>query len=179
MIYSSGLEMSQSVTKWNGRSISLSEGIPHRYTFSKKYPFIFYSYQISVTDKTLVLYFNLIDKSLFNINITIKKIPLRNATIHRNFQLFIRKEDLKNKCEKKEVCTVLISGKMKVLNQEKRDELIMYQIDSSPLYLERNVIKQDILHWNKVKHYYLEILKGEYIDITLDLKEEVVLSLFL
>ena len=68
---------------------------------------------------------------------------------------------------------------MKELNQEKRDELIMYQIDSSPLYLERNVIKQDILHWNKVKHYYLEILKGEYIDITLDLKEEVVLSLFL
>lgn len=41
MIYSTGLELSPSLGEWNLRAISLSEGVPHRYTYTNKYPFIF------------------------------------------------------------------------------------------------------------------------------------------
>ena len=51
MIYSTGLELSPSLGEWNLRAISLSEGVPHRYTYTNKYPFIFYEYHVSDTDQ--------------------------------------------------------------------------------------------------------------------------------
>ena len=56
-------------------------------------------------------------------------------------------------------------------SQETRKvELTMYQIDSTPHYLEKNSIKQDVLHGNNPKHFYFEISYEEYGDITLDFK---------
>ena len=47
MIYVAGLELSDNFDDWNGRAISLSEGVPHKYIFTKKYPFIYYAYHMS------------------------------------------------------------------------------------------------------------------------------------
>ena len=172
MVYASGLELSEKVDEWNGRDISLSEGVPHRYTFSKDHPFIFYSYHVSDISKTLVLNFRLIDKTSFNITIKInrKNLNIENNRIYRNSQLYIRESDFKGRCDELEVCTVLVSVEMGNSELERRVELTMYQIDSTPFYLEKNVVKQDVLHGNTVKHYYFEIVDEEYGDITLDFK---------
>ena len=170
MVYTSGLEISNSTDQWNGRSISLSEGVPHRYTFSQQYPYIFYAYHVSDPEKTLVLNFRLLDKTYFDINIKVNRKYLRNAVVYRNGQLFVQKEDFAKHCEELEVCTVLVTVKMRDSEKDRRVELTMYQIDATPLYLEKNVVKQDIIHGDKPKHYYFEITNEEYGDITLDFK---------
>ena len=170
MVYTSGLEISNSINEWNGRSISLSEGVPHRYTFSNQYSYIFYAYHVSDQEKTLVLNFKLIDKNYFDINIKINRVYLRNVSIYRNSQIYIKKDDFVKRCEELEVCTVLVTVKMRESKIDRRMEFTMYQIDSTPLYLERNVVKQDIIHGDKFKHYYFEITDKEYGDITLDFK---------
>ena len=171
MVYASGIELtSGSADNWNGRSISLSEGVPHRYTYTKDYPVMFYAYHMSDYSKTLVLNFNLIDKDYFNITLKVGKQFLRNETIYRNSQLYITSKDVEEKCEQEEVCTIIVIVSLVNLNKTKTVELTAYQIDNNPFYLEKNAIKQDIIHGNKYKYYYFDIGKGEYGDITLDVK---------
>ena len=171
MLYASGLELTKgTIDEWNGRSISLSEGVPHRYTFSPEYPLIFYAYHISSKDKTAVINFNLIDKAYFNITLKVGRQFLKNETIYRNSQLYIKKEELEGKCEDQEVCTIIIIVHLFNSNRERKVELTVYQIDDNPFYLEKNAIKQDIIHGNYSKHYYFDIGKGDYGDITLDFK---------
>ena len=47
MVYTAGIELTESGKEWNERAISLSEGVPHRYTFSDKYPNMYYAYHVS------------------------------------------------------------------------------------------------------------------------------------
>ena len=170
IVYVSGLELSNSIQEWNNRAISLSEGVPHRYTFNRKYPFMFYSYYVSNQNKSLVLNFNLIDKGSFEVDIKINMVKFKNETIYRNTQFFIASNYLKGACTDQEVCPINIIVEMKELTEDLRVELIMHQIDGAPFYLEKNVVKQDIVQGNKVKHYYFDIAKEEYGDITLDFK---------
>ena len=170
VVYTSGLEMSTSQDNWNGRSISLSEGVPHRYNFSNEYPFIVYAYHVSETTQTLVINFNLIDKENFDIFIYINGISYNNKTIFSNSQFYIKEIDFKQRCNIYEVCAVIVKVQMKIFNGNKAVEIVMYQIDNNPFYLEKNVIREDILHGNKAKFYYFGIGKGEYGDITLDFK---------
>ena len=171
MVYASGLELtSGSADNWNGRSISLSEGVPHRYIYTQDFPVMFYAYHISNPEKTVVLNFNLIDKAYFNITIKIGREFLRNVTIYRNSQLYIAKTDMEEKCAKQEVCTVIAIVSLYNSTRDRTVELSAYQIDDNPFYLEKNAIKQDVLHGNKVKHYYFDIGTEEHGDITLDFK---------
>ena len=172
LIYSAGLELFDSISNIK-RSIILSEGVPHRYIFTPNHAFIFYSYYVSDINKTLVLNFNLIDINIFLISIQINNDYLERRIIYKNSQLYIKKQNFDSKCKGNKVCAVLIKVEMTNFRQilEGRFEFSIYQIDSSPIYLERNIIKQYILHGNKTKHYYLEINKGEYGDITLDFKK--------
>ena len=170
MVYVSGLELSNSVTEWNNRAISLSEGVPHRYTFNLQYPFMFYAYHISDQEKALVINFRLIDKAYFDVEIKINMEQFITDKVYRNRIIYIDSNYLKGACIKQEVCTVNLIIQMKDSTEDKRVELTMYQIDEVPFYLEKNIVKQDVLNGNKVKHYYFEIAKEEYGDITLDFK---------
>ena len=67
MVYVTGLELSEKVSEYNHRAISLSEGVPHRHTFSKNNSFLFYTVHVADQSKTLALDFNLIDKAAFDI----------------------------------------------------------------------------------------------------------------
>ena len=172
MAYVAGLELTngQQNLGWKERAISLSEGVPHRYTYSKKYPYISYAYHVSDTTKTLVMNFNLINKADFEVKINIGKTPLPDEIIYRNKQLYLNESDFDQKCELQEVCTITVNIHLTNSEQDKVLEFTMYQIDNTPFYLEKNLMKSDILHGNKVKHYYFEIGNEEYGDITLDFK---------
>jgi len=171
MVYTAGLELTEPGSGWNERSISLSEGVPHLYTFTEEYPTIYYSYHVSDHQKTLVLNFNLIDKSDFVVDIFVNRKQLQNQkTIYRNTQLYVSPKDFKEKCEKEEVCTVTVKVQMRLSKRARKVEFTMYQMDGLPFYLEKNVIKEDIVHGNIPKHYYFDIGKEEYGDITLDFK---------
>ena len=165
MIYVAGLELD------NDRSISLSEGVPHRFVFTSKYSSIRYAYHISDYFNTLVMNFQLIDKSNYDVKIYIGRTFLKSQNIYRDGQIFIMNTEFLGKCEDLEVCTVivLIENQLKT-GENKRMEFSMYQVEGTPLYLEKNVMKTDILHGNKAKHYYLDIYKEEYGDITLNFK---------
>ena len=54
--------------------------------------------------------------------------------------------------------------------RDRKVETTMYQLDGLPFYLEKNVLRDDIINGNIPKHYYFDIGSGEYGDITLDFK---------
>ena len=154
----------------NDKTILLSEGVPHRFTFNNEYPFIVYSYHVSDISKTLVLDFNLIDKEFYIISVDINENNVQNTKIYKNGQLYLKEEDFKNICIDSETCKVKVKVQIQDASREGTIELTMYQIDEVPFKLVKNEIKNDILIGNKFKYYYLEISKEEYGDITLDFK---------
>jgi len=105
MVYISGLELENNNTAGQ-RTISLSEGVPHSFVFSKDYYLISYSYHITDISKAVAVDFNLIDKSTFNVDIKFDNHNFKNYTIYRNKQIFILSKDLVQHCEKDEVCTI-------------------------------------------------------------------------
>ena len=171
MIYIAGLEISNSIEEWNKRAISLPEGVPHRYLFTPKHPFIYYAYHISDYSKTLILNFLLLDKGNFDVNIIIGDESIKKENIYRDGIIYINNDEFLGKCEDFEVCTVIVSILMKGEDEINRQmEFSMYQIDDTPIYIEKNVVKKDIINGNKFKHYYFDIDSDEFGDITLDFK---------
>ena len=174
MVYAAGLELSLSLDKWNRRAITLSEGIPHRYTYNNKNPLMFYSYQISDHSQPLVLDFNLFDNYYFDIHIYINNNKAKDATIYRNSQIIFKVKELNDYCSRRgnqfEVCSVDVRIKMHEITKNIAMEFKIYQVDSNPFYLEKNVVTNDVVNGNLPKHYYFDIIKDEYGDITLDFK---------
>ena len=84
MVYVAGIEMPEKVEEYNNRSISLSEGVPHRFTYEKNYTYLYYSYHVSDHNRTLALDFNLIDKTTFDITIRINNKGTKTNKIFRN-----------------------------------------------------------------------------------------------
>ena len=103
-------------------------------------------------------------------DIYVGKYYLKNETIYRDGNIYIKPNEFLGKCEDQEVCTVIAFIEMVDKEKDKLLEFSMYQIDGNPIYLEKNVIKKDIINGNKVKHYYFDIDDAEYGDITLDFK---------
>ena len=170
IVYVTGFELSEPEYQCNNRSISLSEGVPHRFIFSPNYQFITYAYHISDKLKKLVLNFNLIDKGEFNVITYLKDEMLRTDKVYKNTQLYFDLPNIKNNYNYDGIWTIIVQIQMVSLDKERMVELTIYQIDDNPFYLEKNLVQNDILHGNQSKHYFFEIGKEEYGDISLDFK---------
>ena len=170
LLYISGFEL-EDEKQTKQRAISLSEGISHYFVFSNTYPKISYTFYIS--DKTNPLYidFNLIDKAGFNVNIIFGQKIIDSFKIYRNQQRFINSSVLKNECLDKQVCIVQVDISLeRNLNKSRVVETTISHVNAAPMYLERNVVKQDIIIGNYYKYYYMTIDKGEVGEITVDYK---------
>ena len=167
MFYISGLEIIKKTDDLE-RSILVSEGIPQYYLFTKDYPSIKYSFYISDRNNQLVFSFNLIDKSTFKVIVYHDNKPLKNREIYRNDQIFITKDELEENCVENETCKFDVYIELTNLEKEKRVETTIYQVNGAPIYLEKNVIKQDILLSSMRKKYFLDVGKNEEGDITID-----------
>ena len=169
MLYVTGLELSNTNTGTE-RTISVSEGVPQYYIFTEKYPVIKYSYHVSDLSNTLVAQFNLIDKAPYKVTISFGDYN-KETTIYRNTQLFVYSSDLSTNCKyKDEVCTVNFNIELEKKNKNRKLETTIYQINGAPTYLEKNVVKQDILIGSVRKYYFMDIGKDETGDITIDYK---------
>ena len=169
MIYVSGLEL-ENVNTGSQRTISISEGVPHSFIFSQNYSTISYSFHLSDRTLPVVIDFNLIDKSIFNVKISFDYFPYKNITVYRNLQFFINSNDTINFCPIDEICTINIVIKLSETSKPRRVETTVSQINGAPVYLEKNTIKQDFLVGNNYKFYYLDIGNQEVGDITINYK---------
>ena len=167
MFYITGLELSNT-NDGSERTISVSEGVPQRYIFSNNYPSIKYSYHISDINKPVIINFNLIDKGIYNVKILHNNEEIKKAKIYRNQQLLVYNSELKNKCKNNGVCTINIFLDLENKEENKRFEITIYQVNGAPIYLEKNVVKQDILIGSLRKYYYFDIGQYETGDINID-----------
>ena len=167
MFYITGLELSNK-NDVSERTISVSEGVPQRYIFSKKYHSIKYSYHISDISKPVIINFNLIDKGIYNVTLLYNNEKIKNETIYRNRQLLVYSSELNQICKNPGVCTINIYIDLLNNEENKRFEITMYQVNGAPIYLSKNVVKQDILIGSLRKHYYLDIGFNETGDINID-----------
>ena len=171
MVYVSGLELENRDTGVQ-RTISLSEGVPHSFIFTQEYYTISYSYHLSDLNSPVVIDFNLIDKSTFDVTLYFEYYDFRNVSIVRNQQVFVYPEELKNYCLIDEVCTinVVIHFKKESTTLEKRVETTISQVNGAPIYLGKNIVRQDFLIGENSKFFYLDIGKEEQGDITINYK---------
>ena len=172
MLYLSGLEITNTNTGTE-RSISVSDGVPQYYIFTKKYPMMKYSFHVSDLKNAVVLSFNLIDKTTYKVQIAFGNEQYKEETIYRNDQIYLYSSILENNCkDEDEVCTINLNIELENKSDEKprKLETTVYQVNGAPIYLEKNAVKQDILLGKERKYYYLDIGKEEMGDITIDYK---------
>lgn len=179
MVYVAGIELNEKIKKespddpdsFNGRTISLSEGVPHIFNYANDLPVAYYTYYISDINNHLIINLNLLDKAYFDVKVKIKGETYDKYIVYRTQQIYIRNEKIKEMCkEELEVCAVEVSITMRESTRERKIEITMYQLDNLPMYLEKNKVKNDIVNGYWPKHYYFDIAKNEYSDITLDFK---------
>jgi len=172
MLYVTGLELSTSLSNAE-RYISVSDGIPQYYIFTPKYPYMKYSYHVSDVNNPLIINFNLIDKVTYKVQVLSGYFPFEIKTIYRNEQIIVLPRQLKELCfEENEVCTINVNIELENKNDDQSSKLetTFYQYYGTPIYLEKNAEKSDILIGNEEKHYYFDIGQGEMGDITIDYK---------
>ena len=171
MIYISGLELDEGIIlKEVDREISVSEGVPQYFIFDQKHPKIKYAYFISDITKSIVINFNLIDKTSYFVDI-LYQTGFGFMELERNKEFILNAETLKESCpNREEVCAIQIE--ITLMNNKtisSRLETTFSQINGSPSYLERNVVRRDVLV-DKYKYYYLDIGPEESGDVTVDFK---------
>ena len=177
MFYITGVELSNTNNETE-RTISISEGVPQYYIFKDKYTSLKYSYHISDKSKSIIINLNLIDKALYTVSVKHNYIDIiEPRKVYRNQQIIIPSsilddEDPSKKICKEEdvVCTIdiFVDLNREGDSSDKKFELIVNQINGAPTYLQKNVVKQDILISSERKYYYIDIGKGETGDITID-----------
>ena len=168
MIYVTGLELYKPSNNLE-RTISVSEGIPQYYTFSKQYPYMKYTYFVSDINYQLIISFNLIDKGTFNIKVKHYDETIIQKDIYRREQILIDNQQLSKSCGvNDEVCPIEVSIELKTTDMDRNLETTIYQVNGAPVYLEKNVVKQDILLGPVKKYYYLDIGKNEEGNIIVD-----------
>ena len=168
MVYVSGLELSNS-NEGAERTISVSEGVPQFYIFTNNYPYMKYTYFVTDINKQLVISFNLLEKGIFNVIVMHHYNNIKEQKIYRNEQIIISKEELKTECKgNEEVCPFDVFITLESNETERRLQTTIYQINGAPTYLEKNVIKQDILLGTIPKYYYLDLGANEEGDITIN-----------
>ena len=171
LLYITGLELTNT-NVGTEKSISVSDGVTQYFIFTSKYPMIKYSFHVSDLNYAVVINFNLIDKASYNVQVTFGYSYYNTFDIFRNDQIFLYPKTLDALCvEKDEVCTININIELvdKDDNNPRKLETTFYQVNGSPIYLEKNAVKQDILFGNEKKYYYFDI-ENEVGDITVDYK---------
>ena len=171
MIYISGLELDDGkILKEVDRQISISEGVPQYFIFDQKHKIINYAYYISDITKSIVINYNLIDKTSYFVDILYQN-GFGFLELDRNYEHIIKPEDLKEACpNKEEVCAIKIS--IILMNNKtisSRLEVTFSEVNGSPSYLERNTVRRDVLV-DKYKYYYLDIGQEESGEVTVDFK---------
>ena len=172
VFYLTGLEISNSDTGYE-RSISVSDGIPQYYIFTKQYPFMKYSFHLSDVENPVIINFNLIDKAPYIVKVYFGYVEKVQKTIYRNENILLLPSMLKKECViEDEVCTINFSIELENKDDDiqRKLETTIYQVKGTPIYLEKNVVKQDLLFGNERKLYYLDIGKEDTGDITVDYK---------
>ena len=132
-----------------------------------------YSFYISDLNNAVIFSFYLIDKTTYKMQISFGNEKYNEETIYRNDQIFLYSSILKQNCkEVDEICTINLNIELENKEDEnpRKLETTICQVNSAPIYLERNAMKQDILLGNERKYYYLDINNEEIEDITIDYK---------
>ena len=173
MIYVSILELIEEINFSYRNAITLSEGVPHRYIFTEKYPTIHYAYHISDYSKTVFLNFILEDSCSFFITIRVMRKYFTSFYITKESTINIEPYELLGKCLDNQVCTIFVTinmNKNNINNINKTIDFNIYQMKGLPIYLEKNLLRNDVIYGNVAKHYYFDLDSEEFGDITLDFK---------
>ena len=172
MIYVSGLELDQmqnySPTETD-REISVIEGVPQFFIFSEKYQTIKYAFLVKNIYDSILISLNLIDKAFYNIKVYINE-NVYIYEIYKTDQILVHRDDLEMYCPNDEICSIKIYITLQNKNILSRLETTIEQIHGPPIYLEKNIFKQDVLIGNNYKYYYLDIGKNDFGDITFNFK---------
>ena len=173
MVAVAGLELPDKF--FTERSISLEEGVPHTFTYSQNYPLANYSYFATDFAKSFVVDLHLLDKGKYIVTLLINKNKYSYVeTIYRTKQLSISSSKLETICDKLLVCKIDINILMDAFSvkedEQNKIQIRAYQLDTNPIYLEKNRVTSDFLDGHHKKHYYFDIANQEYGDITLDFK---------
>ena len=177
MFYITGVELSNTNNETE-RTISISEGVPQYFIFKEKYTSLKYSYHISDKRNSIIINLNLIDKALYTVSVKHNYIDIiEPKKVYRNQQIIIPSSILDNEDPSKKICKeedvvctidIFVDLNREGDSSDKKFELTVNQIKGAPTYLQKNVVKQDILISSERKYYYFDIGKGETGDITID-----------
>ena len=161
MLYASSIEL-ETEGKSVERQILVSENMPQRVIFEKKYKSMKYLYVIPNTNNYLSVRFILLDHAQYNINFYIDRKIIKNFKISNSLQEIINKDEYKKNCPENQPCPLIVEIE-KLDDFSKSNSYLEVTIKSIgvvefyPTYLFKHKINNDYLGFISKNYYYTDI----------------------
>ena len=149
--------------------ILISKGTNYQIHFEKKLRQIRYLYPYSEKFDEVILNIRMKNEIKLNVNIYISQInvsPFKSYTFSHSRNLVINGNDIVERCSKKTICKIIFE----IENINEIDAIVDIMIksaSSTPNYLKKNILKNDITNNKKIQYYYSDIYQFQEGEINL------------
>ena len=166
MLYISGYEAEND----NSREIIIPENINQQIIFEKNLKKIRFLFPSTNPFKDLLIYFNVIDKSYYDINIFIDKQNIQSVTITNTEVFYIRSSIITSQCRENSLCPIVIQIEYikEILKIEPMIEITVRYTKNSPSYLQKNKIKNDFVCGDLIYYLYTDLGKNDNCEISVN-----------
>ena len=175
MLYVSGFE----AEKDNSREIVIGDNINQQIIFEGNFKKIRFLYPHANPDKDLALYIKVIDKAYYDINVLVKDINIKTATITKSEIFSLRSSILSYHCERDTLCpiTIQVEFSKQIIKIYPMIEVTIRELRNIPSYLLKNKFKTDFLSGDYFYYLYTDIGKNDHCEITVNFLIETGIAL--
>jgi hypothetical protein len=159
MLYVSGYE----AEKDNSREIIIGDNIGQKIIFERNFKKIRFLYPHANPQKDLALSIKVIDKAYYDLNVLIKDINIKTATITKNEIFYLRNSILSFHCDENTLCPITIQVELskELIKTDPMIEVTIRELKNVPSYLQKNKFKTDFLSGDRFYYLYTDIGKND------------------
>ena len=139
--------------------ILISKGRNYQIHFENKLQQIRYLYPYSEYFEEIIINIRMKNEIMLKVNIYINQIndnPFKSYTFSHSRNLVINGNNINSKCSNKTICKIIFE----IANINKMNAIVDIMIKtatSTPNYLKKNILKNDIMNNTKIQYYYSDI----------------------
>ena len=172
MIYVSGYE----IEKQYLREILVPQNVNQQIIFKNEQNFntIRFIYPHSNFTQDLSIFFNVIDKAIYNVKVYILDKEVKNEDVSSSKILFLDSKEFVVPSYSLPTCpvTLELSYKTKIIETDPMIEITFKQPDNIPVYVQKGLAKRDYVSGDHIYYLYTELGKNEVGDISLNFLRE-------
>ena len=171
MLYVSGIESKDDYE----REIVIGENINQQIIFENGFEKVRFLYPQADNQRDLALYVNVIDQAYYLVKVFLNNNnkELKSYTVTRTQIFHISRNEINDVCKDNQICSVIVQveltkGKQAFMKTNPMIEITVRQIQNSPSYIQKGIVKKDFTCGDNFYYLYTDIGKNEVGEILID-----------